>query len=334
MQVEVERVPVSAIEGHELPSFDWCNTNNHEDTGRQVSNKEYEERTSRTSMSQWLPALGHLCRYQGSTLEVVVPASVLSAFFKPASEFARSGTAVHRVLGEEFEECAVQVSQLLEDGAGKVPEAGWFVRTAHCSPKDAEQEGGFGPHHSLKAVLMAVAASDRCQKALRVASYQEDLTLYLSPFDPEVSTSRELRVFVSNWEVTAISQYAWTNPSSHFSDMADDELVKVGFLVDQFNRGQVSSAWRRAGGIDCYVMDVEVVFEKTGHSVVRLIELNTFGAEFSSGSALYHWLRDDHILQGRTQGEDLRANDAINSLPVLRKVYFRVLCSESSKLLC
>ena len=165
-------------------------------------------------------------------------------------------------------------------------------------------------------------------------NYQEDLTLYLSPFDPEVSTSRELRVFVSNWEVTAISQYAWTNPSSHFSDMADDELVKVGFLVDQFNRGQVSSAWRRAGGIDCYVMDVEVVFEKTGHSVVRLIELNTFGAEFSSGSALYHWLRDDHILQGRTQGEDLRANDAINSLPVLRKVYFRVLCSKSSKLWC
>ena len=83
----------------------------------------------------------------------------------------------------------------------------------------------------------------------------------------------------------------------HFSHMTDDELAKVGFLVDQFNRGQVSPAWRRAVGIDCYVMDVEVVSQKTGHSDVRLIELNTFGAEFSSGSALYHWVRDDHILQ-------------------------------------
>ena len=325
--MEVERIPVSAIEGHELPSFDWCNTNNHQDTGRRVSDEEYEERTSRTSMSQWLPALGHLHRQQGSTLEVVVPASILSTFFKPASEFARSGAAVHRVLGEEFEECAVQVaSQLPVDGTGKVPETGWFVRTTHCSPKDAEQEGGFGPHHSLKAVLMAVAASNRCQKALRVANYKEDLTLYLSPFDREVRTSRELRVFVFNWEVTAISQYAWTNPSSDFSHMTDDELVKVGFLVNQFNRGQVGPAWRRMGGIDSYVMDVEVAMEEktTGHCV-RLIELNAFGAEFSSGSALYHWLRDDHILRG----EDLRAESEEDACirQALRKVYFRVLCN-------
>jgi len=330
VDIQVERVPVSAIEGHELSSFDWCNTNNHQDTGRQVSDEEYEDRTSRTSMSQWFPALGHLCRYQDSTLQVVLPASILSAYFKPASEFARSGTALHRLLGEEFEECAAQVSQLLTDG--KVPESGWFVRTTHCSPKDAEQEGGFGPHHSLKAVLMAVAASNRCQKALRVSNYREDLTLYLSPFDVEVNTSRELRVFVSKWEVTAISQYAWTNPSSNFSEMTDSELVNVGFLVDQFNRDQVRPAWRMVGGIDCYVMDVEVVFEKTGHSVVRLIELNTFGAEFSSGSALFHWLRDDLILQGRTQGAEDK-EDFISSSQVLRKVYFRVLCNESSKLL-
>ena len=181
------------------------------------------------------------------------------------------------------------------------------------------------------AVLMAVAASNRCQKALRVANYKEDLTLYLSPFDPEVRTSRELRVFVFNWEVTGISQYAWTNPFSDFSLMTDSELVKVGLLVDQFNQGKVSPAWRRVGGIDCYVMDVEVDFEETGHSVVRLIELNTFGAEFSSGSALYHWLQDDHILQGRTRRKDLRAKDqedAISStMPILRKVYFRVLCN-------
>ena len=84
------------------------------------------------------------------------------------------------------------------------------------------------------------------------------------------------------------------------------------------------------GGIDCYVMDVEVVMgeKKTGHSV-RLIELNAFGAEFSSGSALYHWLRDDHILRG----EDVKAEgeeDASNSWPVLRKIYFRVLCDSGA----
>ena len=66
----------------------------------------------------------------------------------------------------------------------------------------------------------------------------------------------------------------------------------------------------------------------TGHSV-RLIELNAFGAEFSSGSALYHWLRDDHILRGenvKAEGEE----DASNSWPVLRKIYFRVLCDSGA----
>ena len=78
------------------------------------------------------------------------------------------------------------------------------------------------------------------------------------------------------------------------------------------------------GGIDSYVMDVEVAMEEktTGHCV-RLIELNAFGAEFSSGSALYHWLRDDHILRG----EDLKAESEEDASirPALRKVYFRVL---------
>ena len=336
----VERVSASSIEGHESSSFSWCNTNNHQDTGREVSDEEYEERTSKTSMSRWLPALGHLCRYQGSMVEVVVPASILSTFFKPASEFARSGVAVHRVLGEEFEDCAAQVAELLPHGtgellpqvphgAGEMRGSGWFVRTSHCSPKDAEQEGGFGPHHSLKSALMAVAASDRCQKALRVANYKEDLTLYLFPFDPEVRTSRELRVFVCNRRVTAISQYAWTNPSSDFSCMTDEDLEEVALLVNQFNRDQVSPAWKRVGGIDCYVMDVEVVKEETGFSV-RLIELNSFGAEFSSGSALYHWLRDGHILHGRSL--DLEIEEEAGNQPVSRKVYFRVLCDSESVL--
>ena len=43
-------------------------------------------------------------------------------------------------------------------------------------------------------------------------------------------------------------------------------------------------------------MDVEIVSEGGDDMDVRLIELNAFGAEFSAGSGLFHWIRDDHIL--------------------------------------
>ena len=40
-------------------------------------------------------------------------------------------------------------------------------------------------------------------------------------------------------------------------------------------------------------MDVEYLAET---DEVQLIELNSFGAEFASGSALFHWMRDRDIV--------------------------------------
>ena len=49
---------------------------------------------------------------------------------------------------------------------------------------------------------MAVAGSNRCQKELRLAKHQQDLHLYLTPYDPNSKTTRELRVFVYENKVT------------------------------------------------------------------------------------------------------------------------------------
>ena len=43
-------------------------------------------------------------------------------------------------------------------------------------------------------------------------------------------------------------------------------------------------------------MDVEIISYGGNDMDVRLIELNAFGAEFSAGSGLFHWIRDDQIL--------------------------------------
>ena len=119
-------------------------------------------------------------------------------YFGPASEYARVGAAVHRVHGEDFQDCAdrLLVQDDVQDLLKHVPDEGWFVRTESCSPKDSEHDGGVGPHYDLHCILVAVAASNRCQKSLRLENYEQDLSLYITPFDLEVRTSRELRVFV------------------------------------------------------------------------------------------------------------------------------------------
>ena len=119
-------------------------------------------------------------------------------YFGPASQFARVGAAVHRVHGEDFLDCAdrLQGQDDVKDLLKNVPDEGWFVRTDSCSPKDSDHDGGVGPHYDLQSILLAVAGSNRCQKSLRMENYEQDLSLYVTPFDPKVRTSRELRVFV------------------------------------------------------------------------------------------------------------------------------------------
>merc|ERR1712217_247245 len=99
-----------------------------------------------------------------------------------------------------------------------VPAQGWFVRTAACSPKDAFSDGGVGPHRSLLSVLLALLASERIHKSMK--DYSGEVVVYLMPFDETVTLQRELRVFVFEGHVAAMSQYDIFNPSI-FSLMSD-----------------------------------------------------------------------------------------------------------------
>jgi len=122
--------------------------------------------------------------------------------------------------------------------------------------------------------------------------YNSDVKVYLVPFDSNVTVARELRVFVYKHQITAISQYDVYNDDSIFSTMSDAQLAELAELVNVFHRENIRDIWIEHGGIDSYVMDVE--YDQNGGGVVRLIELNSFGAEMAAASALFHWVRDAH----------------------------------------
>lgn len=251
----------------------------------------YREQLSETAMQRWAIPLAALCGERLTTARTLtISASQQGRYFRPASEVAFQGVSASRLLKEEAQDLASE----LEASAGDelvAPAQGWFVRTSSCSPKDAFEDGGVGPHHSLLSVLLSLLASERIHKSMK--DYSSDAVVYLIPFDETVTLDRELRVFVFEGNVAAMSQYDIFNPSI-FSRMSDEQQAKVARCVDSFCRDQLNPQWAAIGGIASYVMDVECVpqDDADGEWQIRLIELNSFGAELAAGSALFHWVHD------------------------------------------
>lgn len=306
-KVAVQRVEPRLLDGAELSSYQWCNTNNHRDTDRYVEltaqgGDWYRSTQEETRMEKWAAVLGDLC---GNRLldvcKLIISASQQRRYFKPASQLALVGARASSLLKEEAED----LEEELMASCGKSlepPVGGWFVRTSACSPKDAWHDGGAGPHQSLQKVLLALLASDRIHRSMQAEGYDVDTIVYLMPFDAKVSIGRELRVFVHERQVTAMSQYDVHSTSEIFAQMDNECLAAVAHCVDAFHRELLSPRWEAAGGIASYIMDVEYIENENGDEnddtkmrmgpQVRLIELNSFGAEQAAGSALFHWLRD------------------------------------------
>jgi hypothetical protein len=225
-------------------------------------------------------------------------------YFQPACTVAEAGACAKLMLDEEAKElAALLVGQYDNDETVRKlqhpPPQGWLVQTSACSPKDALQDGGAGPHHSLKEVLLALMASDRVHRCIRKQDYcGDDITFFLVPFDPAVTVSREVRVFVNHNRVTSMSQYDVTSTSPMFVGLSPTVLAELAKSIVDFHETQVKPRWTVNTS---YTMDVEVCQDTENNiCTIRLLELNTFGAEMAAGSALFHWERDHDIMYGKT----------------------------------
>eukprot|EP01127_Copromyxa_protea_P005507 TRINITY_DN15430_c0_g1_i2.p1 TRINITY_DN15430_c0_g1~~TRINITY_DN15430_c0_g1_i2.p1 ORF type:complete len:137 (-),score=16.07 TRINITY_DN15430_c0_g1_i2:16-426(-) len=117
----------------------------------------------------------------------------------------------------------------------------------------------------------------------------------------DVDAGNEFRVFVHEGVVTAISQYHWYEDSGWGEEpkkTAIPEVVKgICKLFENLKPHLPFSS--------C-VYDTHVKFtdeDGTDDILVELVEFNPFGAHISSGSALFHWVRDFDILNGVNRDE-------------------------------
>merc|ERR1712227_432090 len=100
--------------------------------------------------------------------------------------------------------------------------------------------------------------------------------------------------YVHNNRLSAISQY---NCYCKFDCLQDEEhILKVRDAIQDYHNDILSSFT-----IPSYVMDIAVNPEDYS---CTLIELNPFGKHMSSGSALFHWLKDEDLMYGKLNLEN------------------------------
>ena len=301
--VAIQRVDPKMLEGVDGLNYDWCNTANHRETRLWNEWKEqgiertmYKSIMDKTRMKRWLPIFQDTSCMRSPHASFVITSKQQKKYFESTQirSCAFQCTRAGNLYGEEAEDLANEIknehsklSQL------EAPKGGWFVRTTACSPKDAQDDNGAGPHRTLKDVLLALFASERVH--ISMGDYSKDVTVYLFPFDQDVTVERELRVFVYKNKVTAISQYDVFNSSGTFTPMTDQQLAEVARQVDTFHENEVVPRWN---GSENYILDLEYVVdsllatETANTAIIRMIELNSFGAEMAASSSLFHWIRD------------------------------------------
>ncbi|KXH45617.1 hypothetical protein CSIM01_09686 [Colletotrichum simmondsii] len=108
-----------------------------------------------------------------------------------------------------------QKTKVLETG----PSAGYFIRTSHCSPKDADG-GNLQPVGNMREALVKLVSSKRTVQALLSLFYQfsqngksPDDQLYFFPYYTHLDRLSEWRCYVKEGHIVAISQSRFYQPN-------------------------------------------------------------------------------------------------------------------------
>lgn len=180
-------------------------------------------------------------------------------------------------------------------------ENGFFVRMSGHSPKDVNKSLNV---HSGEDVMDILLRSDRIvidleilRKFLYCNKYQN---IILIPWNTKMKTEMEFRCFVYNGNLTAISQYEYTECFEFLQQCENLEII-LNSIQLFFN--QISNGVR----FYSYVFDVFLYKDETDDDwFVNLIELNPFFGDLSSGSCLFDWEDDSNILCSTSNKTTLR----------------------------
>ncbi len=158
----------------------------------------------------------------------------------------------------------------------------FFIRCDECSTKDVHSYRPV-PYANVEQFLRDIVLSKRLSAFLNDGRPGQNFTIIITKWLPCVNMEREFRVFVKNKRVTAISQYVWHKVLSW---TPTEELFAhmIQYVDNLYNQ----ELFPENSSVDLYVHD--------DNSTIKLVEIGPFGGYTGCGSCLFHWVRDNDIM--------------------------------------
>lgn len=188
----------------------------------------------------------------------------------------------------ESEEVVEFLESELSDFAGP-----YFARLSLASPKDSEYwPSKWNPTGrssvvglpTAESIVKVCTTSGRAGRSLNVL---EDPFLIVQPWISDIPWNHEVRIFVRNRKLTAISQYN-VSMDTQMGPLLTPEVLD---RFEPFVRNCLSRANLQNCTIDAVILQNELHF----------VEFNSFGMESPAGSGLFDWISDSDILYGLTE---------------------------------
>lgn len=296
---------VQAIQIGDVMQFDKIryNTNNHWENGPQPG--DYDSVCEATSSKYWISLFKSF-----KTIRVDL-SSPVARWLREAHKFGVHTMRFPRQLEDERD----MLSAALDDPEVFDGTTEYFVRTENVSLKHGMH--GVGPYKSIREIIESLVTC--IEGHTPIMDNCDEIVLYLIPW-VHIDSKREYRVFVCDNRITAASQQHLYNVFDDMSHMESD-IRRIAKYFDSEIKPRITN-------LTSYVMDIAVVTraasttsavagvtneepvtsssndgEEAEEFGVYFIELNPFGKEYPSGSALFGWMHDTDILYGRTAAQ-------------------------------
>lgn len=268
MNICVESIQLNQVLEFQGSKF---NSNNHWKDSQPPP--DYHQVLEKTRTQTWIdrfhPNQYHLLKIEKNDLTWMYQAYLVG---KQTRKFP--GT-----FSEELEQFLNNYDQSYFDGTQ------YFVRTNRVSLKYGRH--GVGPYTTLKQIIESMVTTSHGHECFE--KDDDSCPIYLMKWIEDLNEEQEFRIFIYQNKITAISQQnifcinEWIR-----SLVANNQMEKLVQKIVNYFEQEVREKMSTVGS---YVMDLAIVNGKP-----YFIEANSFGKEYSSGSALFHWIIDDKIL--------------------------------------
>lgn len=264
------------------------NTNNHEYSKESHQPPDYKQHINKTNTSNWINLFHdniQCIQLQNNDIEWMQKAYKVGCY---------TGKFPTLFTDELNDTCNRYI----------VPETekGWFIRSNNVSLKCGYY--GKGPYFNMREIIISIVTGRIGHSCFSNDNISNEMDIFFIPWK-NIDELKEFRIFVCNDKITAISQQHIYKVNDWLNKLTESEInVIIKNIIEYYecNIKQKLLNGAATKSLRNYVIDLAIL--ESGECY--LIELNSFGKHYASGSALFHWLDDEELLNGGKQFIEFR----------------------------